>query len=119
MLNIPTPERLSKIPKLYETESIPTKEKMIYLHFFLGGCDWFVAEYDGDDLFFGYAVLGGDWQNAEWGYTSFNELKDIRVHGVLHVDCELEECWKIRPFIDVMSEYAPKKYRCLSKLDEH
>jgi len=39
MWNIPSKERLEKIPKLYETESIPLEDKMIHLHFFIGGCD--------------------------------------------------------------------------------
>ena len=40
MWNTPTTDRLSKIPKLYETEHIPLQDKLIYLHFFIGGCDW-------------------------------------------------------------------------------
>jgi hypothetical protein len=46
MWNEPTKEQLDKIPKLYETERVPLKEKLIWLHFFIGGCDWYVAEYD-------------------------------------------------------------------------
>jgi hypothetical protein len=48
MWNEPTNERLAQIPKLYETEEISLKDKTIYLHFFIGGCDWYVAETDGD-----------------------------------------------------------------------
>jgi hypothetical protein len=96
MWNTPKQERLNRIPKLYETESIPLRDKLIYLHFFIGNCDWFIAEYDGDDLFWGYAILNGDHQNAEWGYVSFTELKEIRVNGWCEVDCELEEFWDVR-----------------------
>ena len=110
MLNIPSAARLAKLPRLYETENILPENTLIHLHFFLGNCDWFIAEYDGDDLIFGYAVLGGDWQNAEWGYTSFSELKALRVQGVFQIDCELEEYWKVRPFLDVLNDYAPKEY---------
>jgi hypothetical protein len=46
----PTPEKLAKLPKLYETEKIPLKDKPIYIHFFVGDCDWFISEYDGEDL---------------------------------------------------------------------
>ena len=35
-------------------------EGRLYLHFFIGGCDWYVAEYDGDDLFWGYVILNND-----------------------------------------------------------
>lgn len=96
MWNTPTPERLATLPRLYETEHIPLQDKLIFLHFFLGSCDWYIAEYDGDDLFFGYAILNGDTDNAEWGYVSFQELQEVRI-GFVEVDCELEEYWQIRP----------------------
>jgi hypothetical protein len=49
MWNEPTLEQLAKLPKLYETEKVPLKEKPIYIHFFIGNCDWFISEYDGED----------------------------------------------------------------------
>ena len=58
----------------------------------MAGCDWYIVEFDGDDLFFGYAILNGDLDCSEWGYVSFSELKSIKV-GFLEVDCELEEHW--------------------------
>jgi hypothetical protein len=85
MWNEPNEERLAAIPPLYESESIPLKEKTIHLHFFIGGCDWYIAEYDDDDLFFEYAILN-DMQNAEWGYVSFSELKSINISRV-EIDC--------------------------------
>lgn len=105
MWNEPSQERLSRIPKLYETENIPTPDKIIYLHFLIGGCDCYIAEYDGDDLFFGYAILNGDLQNAEWGYISFSELMFISVGGI-EVDCELEENWTPKPFSEVTRRWA-------------
>ena len=75
MWNVPTKERLAEIPKLYETEHIALQDKLIHLHFFLGGCDWFIAEHDGGDLFWGFAVLNGDLHMAEWGYISFLNSK--------------------------------------------
>ena len=96
MWNEPTKERLSRIPRLYETENVPLKDKLICLHFFIGACDWYVAEYDGEDLFFGYAILNGDLDNAEWGYLSFSELKAIKIGGYLEIDCEKEEFWRVR-----------------------
>ena len=107
MWNTPSPERLSKIPKLYETEEFPCKDKQIYLHFFIGGCDWFIAEYSKDqDIFFGFACLNGDWECADWGFVSFEELKSLNIRG-MQIDCELEEYWKIRPFHEVIKQYAP------------
>lgn len=88
MWNTPSEQKLARIPRLYETESIPLLEKTVYLHFFIGGCDWYIVEYDGDDLFFGYAILNGDMVNAEWGYVSFHELRSIKI-GFAEVDCDL------------------------------
>ncbi|ACN15045.1 hypothetical protein HRM2_19440 [Desulforapulum autotrophicum HRM2] len=95
MWNTPTPEQLATIPKLYETEHIPMKEKIVHFHFFIGGCDWFVVEFDGVDTFFVFAILHGDLHNAEWGYTSLSELKSIKAKGYLEIDCDLY--WKPRP----------------------
>ena len=100
MWNEPSKKRLEKIPRLYETENVPLKEKLVWLHFFVGSCDWYVIETDGEDLFWGFACLG-DLQNAEFGYFSFSELKSIKVHGWLEIDCELEEHWKVRPAKEV------------------
>ena len=93
MWNEPSKEILSRIPKLYETENVPLKEKNIHLHFFIGGCDWYIAEYDGDDLFWGFAILNNDYEMAEWGYLSYEELKSINVNNI-HIDCDLH--WKVR-----------------------
>lgn len=101
MWNVPTKERLDRIPRLYETEETQLKDKMIHLHFFIGACDWYIAEYDGGDLFWGFACLNGDLQNAEWGYVSFAELKAIKVNGWLEIDCESEDAWRIQPASDI------------------
>ena len=93
MWNKPSKERLARIPRLYDSEQTPLKEKRIYLHFFIGGSDWYVAEYDGGDLFWGYAILNGDFEMAEWGYFSFTELRLLSVGGI-EVDCELGAYFK-------------------------
>ena len=85
------------VPRLRATEHIPARDKVIHLHFFFGACDWYVAEYDGDDLFYGYAVLNGDI-NSEWGYFTLSELLDISIHG-LEVDHNLY--WKPTPAEDI------------------
>jgi len=95
MWNEPSKERLSKIPGLYATEDITPADKMIHLHFFIGGCDWYVAEYDGEDLFWGFAILNQDYEMAEWGYVSFSELKSISVNGI-EIDCEIEAIWRVK-----------------------
>ena len=100
MWNEPTKEQLQEIPKLYETEGIPLPEKLIYHHFFLGLSDWYIAEYDGQHIFWGFAILNEDLINAEWGYIPFDQLKAIKIAGGLfEVDNDLY--WKIRPAKEV------------------
>ncbi|MDL2279305.1 DUF2958 domain-containing protein [Desulfovibrio sp. OttesenSCG-928-G11] len=81
MWNAPSPHELAKLPKFYETEDVPAADKIIHMHFFLGGSDWFAAEYDGEDLFFGFVILNNDEANAEWGYFSLSELAAINFLG--------------------------------------
>ena len=102
MWNTPSRKRLAQIPALYATESIRLQDKLIYLHFFLGSCDWFVAEFNGKDTFWGFVVLNGDLLNAEFGYFNLSELAAIQVYGGMEIDCELEEHWKIKPASEVV-----------------
>jgi hypothetical protein len=95
MWNEPSKELLETIPRLYETESIPLKEKQIHLHFFIADCDWYVAEFDGNDMFWGFAILNNDYFNAEWGYFCLSELKSINLHGI-EIECELKEYFPIQ-----------------------
>ena len=89
MWNKPTENQLSKIPAFYSTENTPLKEKMIHLHFFLGSCDWYFVEFSPEEqLFFGFAILNGDYDMAEWGYFSLQELCELKV-SFLEVDCDL------------------------------
>ena len=95
MWNEPNLDELKKLPGLYETEGTLLKEKLVREHFFLAGCDWWICEFDGDDLFFGYAVLNGDEENGEWGYVSFHELKSLKIPPGLEVDRDLH--WRPKP----------------------
>lgn len=75
MWNEPTDDELALLPPLYATESIPPQDKIICQHYFLGGCDWCVAEYGpAERNFVGYAILNDDLDNAEWGYISVSLL---------------------------------------------
>jgi hypothetical protein len=94
MWNEPAKERLAKIPRLYETEKVPLKGKLIYLHFFIGGCDWHIAEFDGEDLFWGYAILNGDFEMAEWGYISLEELKSIKIPPGFEIENDIY--WEVK-----------------------
>lgn len=99
MINEPTAEQLAKVPGLYETEHISIQDKIIHAYFFIGDSHWFMSEFDKQDLAFGYAILNGDFQMAEWGFFSINELKSINVLDVFQV--EYDVLWEPRPAKDV------------------
>lgn len=66
------------IPGLYETDDLPRHP--LSLHYFAGGCDWYIAEWDrAEDIFFGYAILNNDLENSEWGYASRPEIISLEI----------------------------------------
>ena len=94
MWNDPTQDELEQLPNLYDAEDVEAMDKIIFMHLFIGGCDWYLAEYDPNErLFFGFAILNGDLDNAEWGYISLDELRQIKI-GWLEIDRDLH--WKPR-----------------------
>ncbi len=96
-------------PELYKTEEVEMKDKMAYLHYFIGGSDWFVNELNKKDVVddnlsieepvFGFACLNGDVEMSEFGYFDINELKE---HGV-----ELDFHFDPKP----MHEAFPQKFK--------
>ena len=90
MWNEPTAKQLSELPIFYATENIPLEDKVVEMHFFLGGSDWYAIEYSPEEnAFFGYAVLGNDFQSAEWGYFGYEELRSIQMNSGFEVDRDL------------------------------
>lgn len=93
-----------KIPALGRSGVGPTDEKTVHVHYFVGGGDWWLTEYDrktGEA--FGYACLNGDWQNAEWGYVSLPELEAARGGPPLYVVVERDCYWTPQTFAQVMA----------------
>lgn len=97
----PLLESINAIPKLYATDGISASDKTIYAHFFRDGSDWYIAEWDGKDGLFGYAVLNGDWQMSEWGYTSLQELHSI--------NAELDFYWESKLFKQIKTDIQYEK----------
>jgi hypothetical protein len=106
MYNEPSEKELSCIPKLYSTENIPLKEKKIYLHFFLCNSDWYIAEYDGDDIFFGFVCLNGWTDLAEWGNISLKELKELNIKTSIKIK---DKCFFMPLEVDRDLYFKPKK----------
>jgi hypothetical protein len=78
--------QLAKCPKLGETDRM--KEHPAMFHYFYGGTDIYVCEFDGEDILFGYTILNGDLHNSEWGYTSLSEITKI---PMMNIDYYFEE----------------------------
>ena len=123
MLNPPPQKVLDHLPRLYANENTqtPIAGIIIHAHFFVAGFDWWIAEYDGDDILFGFVNLNDD-QCAEWGYISYSELKAIGSHGlaapVIEADsgqligmlplmAEYDEYWKPKPFREIQWRKRP------------
>lgn len=95
-------ETTTAIPKLYETEDIPTEKKIIYQKWEIPqiGFYWLIAELDRkNNLAYGYANLNDDLF-AEWGYISIDDL--VENNATLCLD------WKLRAFEEVQKEEAQK-----------
>jgi hypothetical protein len=63
---------LKLCPKIRETGG--AKEHPAIFHYFYGSTDIYICEFDRIDYMFGYAILGGDLHNSEWGYFDLTEL---------------------------------------------
>lgn len=68
-----------------------------HLHYFSANSDWFVSEWDGEDTLYGYAILDGNYENAEFGYLSLNELRSSR-------SIELDLHWTPKPFSSILNK---------------
>lgn len=83
-----TQELRRKLPELYSQEN--EADPMVICKFFTpdAGWTWYVIEFDGQDLFFGY-VIGIE---PELGYFTLSELSEVR--GVLGLPVERDLWFK-------------------------
>lgn len=84
-MRLMTKELEKKIPKLYETENIAPREKIIYAKFFnpCGIGTWLALEYDKDTKdFFGYV----DFLEKGLGYFSLEELESVNLPFGLKIE---------------------------------
>lgn len=83
------PEAAALWPSLYSTENITVGDKEILAHYFVGGSDWYLTEYDGcENLAFGYVNLGSE--DGEWGSFSLEEMEQVIVHGFMIIERDLD-----------------------------
>lgn len=79
---------ISTMPKTYETDG-QGKAAMAHLHYFIGGCDWYITERDMEHeqiQAFGLADLG---HGGELGYISLQEITSA--------GAELDLYWTLKP----------------------
>lgn len=60
-----------------------------FIHYFIGSSDWYVCEVDEDNVGFGYAILNGDIQNAEYGYIDLNEVTTLTLNGFTQTELDI------------------------------
>lgn len=71
-------EQLKSVPSTYETEDI--EDPNAILHYFKGGCDWWIIEKDMNliqEQAYGLVSLNGNY--PEYGYINIEELKSLNV----------------------------------------
>lgn len=81
-----------------------TDDKTVYFHYFRGGSDYFVMETDFNSDYtniFGYAILNGDYQNAELGSESLDNLKKY---------FELDFYFEPKPLKEALADAGHPKY---------
>ena len=80
---------INTMPKTYQTDDMGDAAP-ISLHYFIGGCDFWITERDKIDeeqsQAFGFSCLHGDTDNAELGYISIVELLECNVELDLYWD---------------------------------
>lgn len=84
------------MPKTYETAPVEsengenevehylqqTGEAIAYLHYFVGGCDWWITEKDcKEEQHQAFGVVSLQGYSPELGYISITELTQLRVNG--------------------------------------
>lgn len=92
-----------QLPKLFKTENVPLKEKIVHAKLFTpdSSWTWFILEgeeqEDGDFLLFGWVV----GLEKELGYFTLRELESVR--GPLGLPIERDLHFKPRPLKEVMA----------------
>lgn len=104
-------KQIAEIPALYHYENLlqqlrktdkSVKSSQItiaHAHFFFADSDWYITEWNGEDELYGYTILNGDMQNAEFGYMSLSEIRDFRQGQ--NQGIELDCYWTPRSISDI------------------
>jgi hypothetical protein len=79
--------QLRKCPKIGGTDGM--KEHPAMFHYFYGGTDMYICEYEPEKgIMFGFFILNGDLQNAEFGYIDVAQIITI---PIMNIDYHFED----------------------------
>ncbi|HCS20131.1 MAG TPA: hypothetical protein DIW47_06135 [Bacteroidetes bacterium] len=79
-----------------ETPDFKSQNSIVRLHYFYGGSDWWITQMDLEQrLGYGFVCLNGDWQCAEYGTVSIEELCSL---DVVNIDLY----WSPIPLVDIL-----------------
>jgi hypothetical protein len=89
------PPKSVKVPALYATNVVPAPDKVVAVHYFSAGGDWWLTELSesgstGRLTGFGYVRLAAYPECAQWGYVDMEELETINAHHgfvIVERDC--------------------------------
>lgn len=95
------PSAALRVPALRSTDG-QGKDAIVHVHYFVGGADWYVTEYDAETgESFGWAeILPG---GGELGYTSLAELETVAA-GPLRQPVERDMHWERRSLRLVLAD---------------
>ena len=97
-----TAEIAKKLPKLYSQENV--KDPIVQMKLFnpVGNQTWLITEFDGEDLFFGFADLGMGPGCAELGYISKSEPEEVELPFGMYI--ERDAWWTPKPLSEAKKE---------------
>lgn len=100
-------ELSENFPRLMSQDGKGIKSK-VHAHYFTGGSDWYITEWDNGDKFFGYAIINDDTENSEFGYIDRKEL--------IKSGAELDFHWNSNTRLEeVLPAEVTQKYARLAK----
>lgn len=74
------PLNMDKVPPLYSQDG-KGESAIVYAHLLNASSNWWITEYDPDErVAFGFACLNNDWEMAEFGYVSLDEIDEMNQH---------------------------------------
>ena len=93
------------LPPLYTNEGNANPTVVVKFFNPCGRSTWYVTEFDGDDLFFGYVVGEFSPTEDEWGNFSLAELSSLRVRFGLPI--EHDRHFRPQPIGDIVPDAVP------------